>query len=155
LEYGVPTYEADGPIAPPEGQRVEGGRGNPAGGVGVAAVVGINGIFGEDVRVLYPLIVLRAVTLPVHHVPEAAVSDSRFQDLVDLPPLVSVRLEDGRWFVVPWVSGEWVRLRKLELHDREDRMELGVTRRELEPVRTVAHNLHDLEGSEPLVRELG
>jgi hypothetical protein len=98
---------------------------------------------------------LWTVTLPAHHVPEAAVSDSRFKDLINLPPLISVWLEDGQWFVVLGASEERVWLRKLELHDREDQVKLGVTRRKLELVCTVAHNLHDLEGSEPFVRELG
>jgi hypothetical protein len=130
---------------PPEGQRVKSGRGYPAGSVGVAAVVGINGVLGEDIRVLYPLIVLWTVTLPAHHVPEAAVPDLCFEDLVDLPPLVSVHPEDRRGFVVPGASGEQVRLRKLEFHHREDRVELGVAWRELELVRTFSHNLYDLD----------
>jgi hypothetical protein len=54
------------------------------------AVVGIDGVLGKDVGVLYPLIVLRTVTLPSHHVLEAAVADPCFKDLGDLPPLVSV-----------------------------------------------------------------
>jgi hypothetical protein len=95
LEYGIPTYETDGPIAPPERQRVEGGQGDSAGSVGVAVVVGINSVLGEDIRVLYPLIVFQTITLLAHYVPEAAVLDSRFKDLIDLPPLVSVCLEDG------------------------------------------------------------
>jgi hypothetical protein len=34
LEYGVPAYEADGPVVPPEGQRVEDSQGDPAGALG-------------------------------------------------------------------------------------------------------------------------
>jgi hypothetical protein len=56
-------YGADGPVAPLEGQRVRGGQGNPAGSIGVVAVVVINGVLGEDVRVFYPLIVIQTVTL--------------------------------------------------------------------------------------------
>jgi hypothetical protein len=55
LEYGVPTYEADGPVVLPKRQQVEGGQGDPVGSVGVAAVVGVNGVLGEDVGVLYEL----------------------------------------------------------------------------------------------------
>jgi hypothetical protein len=121
------------------------------GSVGIAAVVGIDGVLGKDVRVLYPLVMFRTVTLPAHHVPEAAVSDSCFKDLIDLLPLVSICPEDGRWFLVPGASGELIRPCKLEFHNREDQVELRVTWRKLELVRTVAHNLHNLEGSEPLV----
>jgi hypothetical protein len=45
--------------------------------------------------VLYPLIVFRTVTLPSHHVLEAAIVDMCFKDLSDLPPLISICLEDG------------------------------------------------------------
>jgi hypothetical protein len=76
--------------------------------------------------VLYPLIVFQTITLPLHHIPEAAVADPYFKDFGDLPPLVSVCLEDRRRLVIPKVSGEWVRLRKLELHNWKDRVELGV-----------------------------
>jgi hypothetical protein len=148
-------YKADGPVAPPEGQRVEGGRGYPARSIGVAAVVGIDGVLGKDIRVLYPLIMLRTITFPVHHVPEAAIPDPCFEDLVDLPPLISICLEDRWWLIVLGASGEWVRLRKLEFHHWEDRVELGVAWGKLELVRAFSHNLNDLEGSEPLVRELG
>jgi hypothetical protein len=151
LEYGVQIYEVDGPVVPPEGERVKGSQGNPAGSVGVAAIVGINGVLGKDIRVFYPLIVFRPITLPSHHVPEAAVANPCFKHLGNLPPLVSVRLKDGWRLIVPRVAREWVQLRKLELHDREDRVELGVARWELELVCTLAHNLHDLEGSELLV----
>jgi hypothetical protein len=77
LEYGVPMYKADGPITPPEGQRVESSRGYLAGSVGVAVVVGIDGVLGEDIRVLYPLIVLRTITFPAHHVPETTILNGR------------------------------------------------------------------------------
>jgi hypothetical protein len=116
-------YKADGSIAPPEGQRVKGGRGYPAGSVGVAAVVGINGVLGEDVRVLYLLIVLQTITFLAHHVPEAAIPDLCFKDLVNLPPLVAIRPEDRRGLVIPGVSGERVWLHKLELHHQEDQVE--------------------------------
>jgi hypothetical protein len=92
-------------------------------------VIGVNGVLGKDIRVLYPLIVLRTVTLPAHYVPEAAVSDSHFENLINLPSFVSVCSQDRRWFVVLGASTKGVWLRKLELHDREDRVELGVTQR--------------------------
>jgi hypothetical protein len=66
LEYSVPTHEADGPVMPPEGQQIKGGRDNLARSVGVAAVVGINGVLGKDIRVLYPLVVFWAVPLPLY-----------------------------------------------------------------------------------------
>jgi hypothetical protein len=56
-------YEVNAPVAPPEGEQVQGSRGNPLQSVGVAVVVGFDGIFGEDVRVFYPLIVLQSITL--------------------------------------------------------------------------------------------
>jgi hypothetical protein len=124
-------------------------------GVLGSGVVGINGVLSEDIRVFYPLIVFRTVTFPSHHVPEAAVVDLCFKDLGDLLPLVSIRLEDGRRLVVPRVSREWVRLHKLVLHNQKDQVELGVARWELELVCTLSLNLHGLEGSEPLVQELG
>jgi hypothetical protein len=37
LEYGVPMYEADHPVMPPEGERVKGSRGNLVWSVGVSA----------------------------------------------------------------------------------------------------------------------
>jgi hypothetical protein len=151
LEYSVPTYEVDGLVTPLEGQRVKGSLGDPVGSVGVAAVVGVDGVLGGDIRVLYPLIVFWAITLPLHHVPEAAVADLCFEDLGDLPPLVSVRLEDGQRLIVLRASGEWVWLRKLKLHNWKDQMELGIARQELELVHTLSHNLHDLEVSEPFV----
>jgi hypothetical protein len=83
-------------------------------GVGVAAVVGINGVLGEDIKVFYLLIVLWSITLPSHHVPEAVIVDLCFKNLGDLPPLVSIHLEDGWWFVVLRAAGEQVRLHKLE-----------------------------------------
>jgi hypothetical protein len=125
------------------------------GSIGVAVVVDIDGVLGKDIRVLYPLIVFLTITLPSHHVPEAAVADPCFEDLGDLPPLVSVRLEDKWRLIIPRASGEWVWLRKLELHNQKDWVELGVVWWELELVRTLSYNLHDLEGSEPLVREIG
>ena len=153
LECGVPTHESDLGVAPPERERVESGRGDPARGVRVAAVVGINGVLGEDVGVLYPFIVFRAVAFPPHHVPEAAITDLRFQDLLDLPLNVAVRLEDGRGFVVPRASGKRIRFRELKFHHREDRVELGVPRGKLELVCTLSDGLHDFEGAEAFVRE--
>jgi hypothetical protein len=140
-------------VALPERERVECGRGDPARGVGVAAIIGVDGVFGEDVRVLYPFIVFRAVAFPPHHVPEAAITDLRFQDLLDLPLNVAVRLEDGRGFVVPRTSGKRIRFRELKFHHREDRVELGVPRGKLELVCTLSDGLHDFEGAEAFVRE--
>jgi hypothetical protein len=75
------------------------------GSVRVAAVVGIDGVLGEDIGVLYPLIVFRTVTISSHHVPEAAVVDLCFKDLGNLPPLVSVRLKDRCRLIVQRASG--------------------------------------------------
>jgi hypothetical protein len=69
--------------------------------IGVVVVVGANGIFSEDIRVFYPLIVLQSVTLLLDHVPEATVADPCLEDLSDLPPLISVCLEDGQQLIVP------------------------------------------------------
>jgi hypothetical protein len=60
----------------------------------------------KDIRVFYPLIVLQSITLPSHHVPEAAVADPCFKDLGNLPPLVLVHLEDGQQFIVLRVARE-------------------------------------------------
>jgi hypothetical protein len=109
----------DGFVAPPEGQRVEGSQGNLVGSIGVVVVAGIDGVLGKDIRVLYPLIVFQTITLPSHHVPEAAVADLCFEDLGDLPPLISIRLEDRRRLIISRVSREWVRLPKLELHNQK------------------------------------
>jgi hypothetical protein len=94
---------------------------------------------------------LRTITFPAHHVPEAAVPDPCFEDLIDLPPLVSICLEDRQGLVVPGASGEQVQLCKLEFYHWEDQVELGVVWGELELVRAFSHNLYNLEGSEPLV----
>jgi hypothetical protein len=116
-------YEADGLVAPLDGQRVEGSRGNPVRSVGVAAVVGISGVLGKDIRMLYPLIGFQTVTLLSHHVAEAAVVDPCFEDLGNLPPLVSIHLEDGWRLAILRASGEWV-----QLHNWKDWVELGVAR---------------------------
>jgi hypothetical protein len=42
-------YEVDGPVVPPEGERVEGSQGNPVQGIWIVAAVGVNGILGEDI----------------------------------------------------------------------------------------------------------
>jgi hypothetical protein len=60
LEWGVPTHEADCPVVPLDGEQVKGSRDNPAWSIGIAVVVGINGVLGKDIRVLYPLVVLRS-----------------------------------------------------------------------------------------------
>jgi hypothetical protein len=78
----------------------------------------------------------------------------------DEPPPILQTDRDKRWevaeiLIIPRASREQVRLCKLEFHNWKDRVELGVARQELEHVCTIAHNLHDLEGSESLVRELG
>jgi hypothetical protein len=63
LEYGIPMYEVNAPVTPLEGEQVEGGQGNPSQSVGVAVVVGVDGIFGKDIKVFYPLNVLWSITL--------------------------------------------------------------------------------------------
>jgi hypothetical protein len=67
----------------------------------VAAIVGGDGVFGEDIRVLHPLIVFQAVAFPLHHVPEAAVVDLCLEDLFDFPSDIIVHPEDRWWFVGP------------------------------------------------------
>jgi hypothetical protein len=49
------------------------------------------------------------------------------------------------------VARKWVQLRKLKLHHREDWVELGIAWWKLKLVHTLAHDLHNLEGSELLV----
>jgi hypothetical protein len=88
--------------------------------VGVTAIVGRDGIFGKDIRVFHPLIVLYAIAFPLYHVPEAAVVDFHLEDLFNIPLDIIVCPEDGWQFIILWVSGEWVWLHKLELHHWKD-----------------------------------
>lgn len=79
-------------------------------GIGVAAVVGSNGIFGKDVRVFYPLVVFRFVAFLPHCVPEATVADLRLEDVLNFPLRVAVcRMGGGLLFRCCRV--EWPRCR--------------------------------------------
>jgi hypothetical protein len=105
--------------------------------------------------VFYPLIVLWSITLPSDHVPKATVVDPCLKDLGDFPPLVSVCPKDRQQLIVPRVARGWVRFHELKLDHQKYWVELGVAQWKLELVHTLSHDLHNLEGSEPLVRELG